>query len=131
MEWFHSLLFEDGIAHTILLYALVISAGVALGYAVAYPLGVTGIILSLMLIRLVFRIDLKKENQRIKDTNDPQSEKIEFLTIRLLNKHLDGRKLHDVKRLVGRSLIVSRMMRRGDYSVPVGNTVLKQGDISL
>lgn len=102
---------------------------IALGYAVAYPLGVTGIILSLMLIRLVFRIDLKKENQRIKDTNDPQSEKIEFLTIRLLNKHFDGRKLHDVKQLVGRSFIVSRMMRRGDYSVPVGNTVLKQGDI--
>ncbi len=102
---------------------------IALGYAVAFPLGVTGIILSLMLIRLVFRIDLKKENQRIKDTNDPQSEKIEFLTIRLLNKHFDGRKLHDVKQLVGRSFIVSRMMRRGDYSVPVGNTVLKQGDI--
>ncbi len=30
MEWFYSLLFEDGIAHTILLYALIISAGVAL-----------------------------------------------------------------------------------------------------
>lgn len=102
---------------------------IALGYAVAYPLGVTGIILSLILIRFVFRIDLKKENQRIKDINDAQSEKIEFLTVRLMNKHFDGRKLHDIKQLVGRNFIVSRMMREGNYSVPIGNTVLKQGDI--
>lgn len=102
---------------------------IALGYAVAYPLGVTGIILSLILIRLVFRVDLKKENQRIKDTNEAQSEKIEFLTVRLMNKHFDGRKLHDIKGLVGRNFIISRMMREGDYSVPVGNTILKHGDI--
>lgn len=102
---------------------------IALGYAVAYPLGVTGIILSLILIRFVFRIDLKKENQRIKDINDAQSEKIEFLTVRLMNKHFDGRKLHDIKQLVARNFIVSRMMREGNYSVPIGNTVLKQGDI--
>ena len=102
---------------------------IALGYAVAYPLGVTGIILSLIVIRLVFRIDLKKENQKIKETNDAQSEKIEFLTIRLMNKHFDGKKLHDIKRLVERSFIVSRMMWEGNFSVPLGNTLLKQGDI--
>lgn len=102
---------------------------IALGYAVAYPLGVTGIILSLVVIRFVFRVDLKKENERIKEATDAQSEKIEFLTVRLMNKHFDGRKLHDIKRLVGRSFIVSRMMREANFSVPVGNTVLKQGDI--
>ncbi|HBX45272.1 putative transporter [Limibacterium fermenti] len=102
---------------------------IALGYAVAYPLGVTGIILSLLLIRFVFKVDLKKENREVSDTNDSQSEKIEFLTVKLTNKHFDGRKLHDIKALIGWNFIASRMMRDGHYSVPIGNTVLQQGDI--
>lgn len=102
---------------------------IALGYALAYPLGVTGIILSLIFIRFVFRVDLKKENEEIGNANNAESEKIEFLTVKLDNKHIEGRKLHDIKLLVGRKFIVSRMMRDGHYSVPIGNTVLEHGDI--
>ena len=36
------------------------SPDIALGYAVAYPLGVIGIILSMMVLRRVFRIDFAK-----------------------------------------------------------------------
>ncbi|ULB33818.1 MULTISPECIES: aspartate-alanine antiporter-like transporter [Proteiniphilum] len=48
MEWFHSLLFEDGIAHTVLLYALTISAGVALGKIRIFgiSLGVTFVLIT-------------------------------------------------------------------------------------
>jgi putative transport protein len=41
---------------------------IALGYAVAYPLGVTGIIFSLILIRMFFKINMEKEHENIKET---------------------------------------------------------------
>ena len=38
---------------------------IALGYAVAYPLGVIGIILSIIFIRYVFRVNFDKENEQL------------------------------------------------------------------
>lgn len=102
---------------------------IALGYAVAYPLGVTGIILSLIFIRFVFRVNMSDEHEGIVKSSDQKKEKPEFLTIRLDNKQIEGKKLHDIKLLVGWKFIVSRMMRNGEYSVPIGSTVLEHGDI--
>ena len=102
---------------------------IALGYAVAYPLGVTGIILSLILVRFIFKVNMKDENDEVLNTNNAKQEKIEFLTVRLDNKHIEGKKLHDIKLLVGWKFIVSRLMRDGHTSVPVGDTVLEHGDI--
>ena len=102
---------------------------IALGYAVAYPLGVTGIILSLIFIRFAFKVNMKAENDDVLNANNAKQEKIEFLTVRLDNKHIEGKKLHDIKLLVGWKFIVSRLMRDGHTSVPVGNTILEHGDI--
>ena len=102
---------------------------IALGYAVAYPLGVTGIILSLIFIRFAFKVNMKAENDDVLNANNAKQEKIEFLTMRLDNKHIEGKKLHDIKLLVGWKFIVSRLMRDGHTSVPVGNTILEHGDI--
>ena len=38
---------------------------IALGYAVAYPLGVVGIILSIIFIRYVFKVSFDKENEEL------------------------------------------------------------------
>lgn len=102
---------------------------IALGYAVAYPLGVVGIILSLILIRFIFRIDIKKENQRVKAKTNAEMETIAFLTIKLTNSYFDGKNLREIKSLVNRNFVASRMMRDGNFSVPVADTVLKQDDI--
>lgn len=52
------------------------SPDIALGYAVAYPLGVIGIILSMMVLRRVFRIDFAKEEKKALDTMDVQHDSV-------------------------------------------------------
>ncbi|MDR1585118.1 MAG: putative transporter [Prevotellaceae bacterium] len=102
---------------------------IALGYAVAYPLGVTGIILSLIVVRIIFRVDLQKENEDIVNANNTKQEKPEFLTIRLTNTEIEGRTLLDIKKMSPSQFVASRIMRGGEFSVPVGNTVLQHGDV--
>ena len=46
---------------------------IALGYAVAYPLGVIGIILSMIFIRYVFRISFAKETEQLEEETDTES----------------------------------------------------------
>jgi putative transport protein len=104
---------------------------IAMGYAVAYPLGVVGIILSIILIRIIFRIKLDKEESDINDEAESVAEKPEKLTLRLSNKALHGRALHDIKQLVGRNFVVSRLMRGNDYSIPQTETILHEGDVLL
>jgi len=104
---------------------------IALGYAVAYPLGVVGIISALILIRLIFNVNFDKENEKLNATEESLSEKPERMTLRIQNKSIEGRKLHDVKQLIGRRLIVSRLMRDGQFSIPKGDTVLLKDDVLL
>ena len=53
--------------------ASTISQDMSMGYAAAYPLGVVGIIISLILIKVIFKIDLKKEIEEVEtDTKDSQ-----------------------------------------------------------
>jgi putative transport protein len=104
---------------------------IALGYAVAYPLGVVGIITALILIRTFFKINLEKEHEKIQAIDDTLLEKPEKLTLRVQNKAIEGLKLHDVKHLIGRNFIVSRMLRDDKYFIPLGETVLQKDDILL
>jgi len=104
---------------------------IALGYAVAYPLGVVGIISALILIRVIFNVNFDAETEKLNSKDDTQSEKPERLTLRVQNKFIEGRKLHDVKLLIGRRLIVSRLMRDGQYFIPKGDTVLLKDDVLL
>jgi len=43
---------------------------IATGYAVAYPLGVVGIILTIVLFRYIFRINFAKENSELDDKSE-------------------------------------------------------------
>jgi putative transport protein len=104
---------------------------IALGYAVAYPLAVVGIILSIVLIRIFFRINIESEEKAIEAEVESVTDKPEKLTLRLTNKALHGRELHNIKQLVGRSFVVSRMMRNNEFSIPQTDTIMLEGDILL
>ncbi|MFZ4724055.1 MAG: putative transporter [Paludibacter sp.] len=104
---------------------------IALGYAVAYPLGVVGIITALILIRVVFKISFDKETEKLNSNEENLSGKPEILTLHLINKSIEGRKLHDIKELIGRNFVVSRLKRDGKFMIPLGDTVLLNNDILL
>ena len=104
---------------------------IALGYAVAYPLGVMGIILSIIMIRIFFKINVDKETEHLNSIGAVEMVRPEIFTLRLQNKAVDGRKLHDVKKLVGRDFVFSRLSRNGEFSIPLGETLLYKDDVVL
>ncbi|MHB9056272.1 MAG: putative transporter [Paludibacteraceae bacterium] len=104
---------------------------IALGYAVAYPLGVVGIITSMILIRILFRIDLSKEAKEIEIEDEAIQEQPDKLTIKFNNKAIVGKTLHQIKRMIGRKFVISRMMRDNTFSIPQSDTIFQLGDILL
>ena len=101
---------------------------IASGYAMAYPLGVVGIIFVLMLMRWVFRIKLEKEEARVEAEKGTQKE-IEFIDITLTNPQVEGTLIKDLGHLCNMKLIVSRLVHpNGEDEMPDVKTVLHCGD---
>ena len=101
---------------------------IASGYAMAYPLGVVGIILAVLTMRWVFRIRIDKEEERVKNESEVQKE-IEYIDILLTNPQVEGAHIRDLSRLCHMNLIVSRLVRpNGEDELPDVDTVLHVGD---
>lgn len=102
---------------------------IASGYAMAYPLGVVGIIFVMMLMRWIFKIRIDKEEERVEAEKDVQKD-IEFVDILLSNSQVEGLRIKDLNGLCNMNLIVSRLMRHnGEEEVPDVNTILHCGDM--
>lgn len=101
---------------------------IATGYAVAYPLGVIGIILSIMLLRRIFGINLKKEEERLKENEANANQPICY-DIRVTNPSVNGKSVTEIQRVVGVTVVVSRVFRQnGVEEVANGDTVIHVGD---
>ena len=101
---------------------------IASGYAIAYPLGVVGIIFSLLLVRWIFRIKLDKEEEQVK-AEKGEEQQIEHLDITLMNPQVDGIRVRDLKLLTHVDLVVTRIIDRdGNEYMPDADTVLHVND---
>ena len=102
---------------------------IAMGYACAYPLGVLGIIGSIILVRLLCRINLKKEEEELiqQETVDPHLTPHQ-MHLEVHNEALDGKTLFQVKNFLGRNFVISRILQNGHVSIPNKDTVFHVGD---
>ena len=105
------------------------NSDIATGYAVAYPLAVVGIILTILVLRYIFKINLHKEEQLALDLDNSQEYAARSLSLRVTNPSLDGMKVGDIHDLIQRNYVVSRI-RSSDDVVKMVNaeTVLRLGD---
>lgn len=103
---------------------------IALGYAVAYPLGVTGIIFSLIIIRVLFKVNMEKEHEKFKE-NSSSTEGTKIMTLQIHSKAIHGKDLVQIRKLIGRQFVISRLFHEGEYSIPKGETVIHNNDIVL
>ena len=103
---------------------------IAMGYACAYPLGVMGIILSLILVRVICRVNLDKETEEIQRQEAANPHLIPFnIQLSVQNAALCGKKLCQLQTFLGRDFVCSRMLRDGKIHIPNGETTLQLGDI--
>lgn len=102
---------------------------IAMGYACAYPLGVLGIIGAIIAIRLICRINLKKEEEDIanQEAADPHLTPYK-MHLEVHNEALDGKTLRQVKDFMGRDFVISRILQDGHVSIPNRNTIFHMGD---
>ena len=98
----------------------------ASAYAVAYPLGVVGIIVSMLLIRYLFRIKLEREKVLAERSNAPKTIRID---LKVCNKGIIGKRIEDIAHITRSKFVVARMIRDGKQQIAAGDTELHDGDI--
>ena len=101
---------------------------IALGYACAYPLGVVGIIGSIIAVRYICRINLKKEEEELNTQETDMKHMPHMLHLEVRNEAIDGKKLIQVKDFLGRSFVCSRIRHEGHVSIPSQDTEFHIGD---
>jgi len=101
----------------------------ASGYAAAYPLGVVGIILSMFVIKGIFRISTDTEIKKIEEDEENSQLKPYLLTVKVTNNLIDGRSLLQLHDVIQCNFVVSRLMGKDDIvTIPKSSTEIHVGD---
>lgn len=102
-----------------------------LGYAVAYPFGIVGIILSMLLIRAVFRVNLKTETAELLDRAGSEAPKLEHASILVTNENFDGKRVADLPGLAEAGVVISRIRHGDQTDLAHAEHEIRTGDIVL
>ena len=101
----------------------------AMGYAAAYPLGVVGIILSILIIKAIFRINVKDEIKEIEEEQENSQLKPHVVTFEVANNLIEGKSLIELHNIIQCNFVVSRLMRTdGTVVIPKAETQIHIGD---
>ncbi|MBR0065239.1 MAG: putative transporter [Paludibacteraceae bacterium] len=101
---------------------------IASGYAMAYPLGVVGILFSMLLVRWVFRIKMDQEEEKVA-AEKGEVLQVEHYDLRLTNPQIEGLRVRDLGLLTHVTIVVSRVLdNEGNEFMPDAETLLHTGD---
>ncbi len=95
---------------------------IAMGYAVAYPLGVVGIILTLIILRYLFRIDFKKENKELDNFNASKLTEARIFSLQVLNPAIFGKTIQEIKQFINREFVISRVLHADTETLEIPRT---------
>ena len=98
------------------------------GYSVAYPMGVIGPILIILLMQRVWRIDYKRDAEAVRDMF-PVEQEIYNRTVRVANTEAVGAPIRELSRTRRWRVIFGRLKRGATIELATGDTVLQPGDL--
>lgn len=102
---------------------------IGMGYACAYPLGVMGIILSMIIIRYICRVDVKQDSDEIQKEEEANPHMKPYtISLKVQNEALSGKTLSQVQNFLARDFVCTRIIQDGHMITPNANTVLRLGD---
>jgi putative transport protein len=102
-----------------------------LGYAVAYPFGVLGIILTMLLLKTFFKVNVKEEDKKYLSTRETNKLLPQKVSVVLKNKQLFNQSMESVNNILNTHMVVSRLMHDGKIFTPSADTILHENDILL
>src|SRR5260370_33665455 len=99
-----------------------------MAYAVAYPFGVVGIILTMLLIRKTFRVEPKKATAELGSAAEIDSQIPDYIDLEVTNPNCDGIALRNLPFMAESGIVFSRLLRNGRVIVPEDDSVIHVGD---
>lgn len=105
----------------------------SMGYAAAYPLGVVGIILSMILVKAIFKINVEDEANQLETQKKESQLKPYMVTLRVTNKLIHNLTVGKLCSIIDRNFVISRLLRHdtGEHVIPVSQTVIHENDYLL
>ena len=100
-----------------------------MSYAMAYPFGICGILLSMWLVRVLFRVNVEQEAKEHESTLTNGHALIKTINIRVENPNLNNMAIQDVPILNSATIICSRLKRDDTLKVPSPDTLIQHGDL--
>ena len=100
-----------------------------MSYAMAYPFGICGILLTMWLLRLLFRVKVEQEAQRFAEDSGNGHTHLQTINIRVENPNLNNMAIQDVPLLNSDKIICSRLKRGELLMVPAPMTLIQTGDL--
>lgn len=107
--------------------------GMAMGYAAAYPLGVVGIILSMILIKVIFRINFDTEQKSLEEENEQSQLQPHVITLKVTNELIFNHTIKELHDVIDRNYVISRMKKAstGEVIIPKSDTLIEKDDLLL
>ncbi|UKK41732.1 putative transporter [Klebsiella quasipneumoniae] len=100
-----------------------------MSYAMAYPFGICGILLTMWLVRLFFRINVEKEAQQFEESSGNGHAHLHTINVRVENPNLNQMAIQDVPMLNSDNIVCSRLKRGELLMVPAPGTLIQAGDL--
>lgn len=102
---------------------------IAMGYAVAYPLGVVGIVMSIVVIKGLFGMTMEKELEKATGSTADAAKMASKYSVEVKNSAITGKTIEELHGLIERDFVVSRLCRaNGKVEIPASATKLEAGD---
>ena len=98
-------------------------------YAVAYPFGFIGILVTMAVVRAVFRLDTAASAKEFERAARGGIAAVERGNIEIRNPAVVGLRLGDLDELKDMGVVISRIMRAGEQHVASDDQILAEGDI--
>lgn len=109
-----------------------VSQQMSMGYAAAYPLGVVGIIITMILIKKFFKIDTNAELAEIENDEKTSLLAPHIVSLRVTNKMVDGLSMKKLHTLISCDYVISRIEKPdGNVIIPASEDVINYDDICL
>ena len=100
-----------------------------MAYAMAYPFGICGILLSMWLVRLFFKIKVDEEEQHFQHESGQDKETLTTMDVKVTNKNLDGLRLIDIPGFGEGDIVCSRLKSGNNVCVPKASSEIHLDDV--
>ncbi|GIW76805.1 MAG: putative transport protein YidE [Phycisphaerae bacterium] len=103
------------------------ASDIGAAYAIAYPFGIFGVLLAMILVKLLCRIDIHQEQRKLSEKMAHPA--LDAINLEVINPALSGKKISQIPTLRDRGVVVTRLMRDGRVQVASKDTSLQVGDV--